>query len=275
MRKHLGRLGPHRNQIAVLVTVVVAMLALVTARADGLVGGAVLGDTATSPSPAPSQSASASSAGNSGTPAGGGGAKNIVQVFNHTDGRLVARGNVQIDPVPAADVQPANLALAYGNCNQCDTFAVALQINLVGPNVTTYMPQNAASAVNYECNGCVTVAIAYQYNIQVSDPTQVPPRVAQLRGAMEQEVHTLSTGPGVTPQQAEAQISAVLAQFQDLAGYLIVQRQESEAQTDPGATPAPDQAASPSPSATASPSPTSGSSASPSPSATPATSPSP
>jgi len=103
------------------------------------------------------------------------------------------------------------------------------------------------------------VAIAYQYNIQTSDPSSLLPRVEQLKAAMEHEIHTIAAGPGVTIADAESRISAVIAQFQDLAVWLIVQRQESEAQTDPGATPAP---------ATASPSPSDA--ASPAPSATPA-----
>src|SRR2546423_8346080 len=115
LRRKLSNLGPYRKQLAVAGSALVAMLALATAHASGLIGATPTDSTA---SPAPSAGATATPGG---TTRGGGGAKNIVQVMNHTDGRLAARGNVQIAPAPAPDVQPVNAALAYGSCNQCDT----------------------------------------------------------------------------------------------------------------------------------------------------------
>lgn len=270
LQEPIKRLLSHRRPLAAVALVAVAALGLVSARAAGVIGDPT---APTAGSPAPTVSA----AGPSGSPAAapaadgpnGGGAKNIVQVLNRSDGVLKTGGQVKLDPVNSPTAAPTNLALAYGSCTQCDTFAVALQVNLIGPNASTIAPQNAASAVNYMCTRCTTIAVAYQYNIQVSDPSQTPPRVHQLVAAMDQEIHNLPSGSLADAPAAESRIVAVINQFQDLAAYLIVSRNQSTALTDPGATPAP------SPSAGATATPGAGSSPAPSGSAqsTPAPSP--
>jgi hypothetical protein len=267
LRERLRRLAPFRNHIAAGAAVVLAIVALIAARADGMIGTTPAATS--SPSPATSPTASSSPSPSGVTVGGGAGAKNIVQVSNRTDNHLEARGSAQLDPVPAPDVQPVNVAIATASCFHCDTFAVALQINLIGPNPSVYQPQNSATAVNYHCTGCTTVAIAYQYNIQSADPTAQLGRAEQLKAAVDVQLHAIQSQPGITEAQAESMISSAIAQFQDLAQWLIVQRQESTADTDPGASPPPP--ASPSPNA----SPSTAPAVSPSPTGTPAPTPSP
>ena len=203
-------------------------------------------DLAVGPAPA---SASATTL-PGGSPAGGGGAKNIVQVRNFSDGTLKVDSRVQVTSVPAPNFAAANLALAFSSCVNCQSLAVALQINLVSPNVTDFHPQNAAVASNGGCTGCDTVAWAIQYNIGADDPSQPSPEVRQLVAAMKAELAHIDSS-SMTLAQAEAEIDGVIAKFRDLAASLTSQRDEATVPTTPSASPAP--AGTPTPSGTPSP----------------------
>src|SRR2546421_3823146 len=96
-----------------------------------------------------------------------GSAQNIVQLVNTTDSKLLVAGKVQLNTTDSSVVEPVNAAIAYSSCNGCQTLAVALQINLMESNVTTFQPQNVALAVNYQCFHCITIADAIQYNLDV------------------------------------------------------------------------------------------------------------
>ena len=259
-------------------------IAAVLALAAGAAGAsaathAVLGsDLTQGASPAPADPGAAAEPSSSSTPAlvGEAGAKNIVQVSNNQDRTLRAAGRVQLNQVPAPKVGPVNIADATSSCVDCQTLAVALQINLIG-RPAVFTPQNAAVAVNGGCLRCHTVAVAYQYNIRVDDPGQVPPEVMQLVAQMKQELAAL--GQHSTLAEAEASADAVIAQYQDLAGSLIKARQEataaSPASPPPAASPAAAEPAAPAPTASSSPGSTTTPSATPDPTPTPSASPTP
>src|SRR5215218_945408 len=59
----------------------------------------------------------------------GGGANNVVIIENRVDGRLTTRGQVQLNRIPGPTAGPANLASANASCTDCQTLAVALQID--------------------------------------------------------------------------------------------------------------------------------------------------
>ena len=154
----------------------------------------------------------------------GGGGRNEVVACNRADGALRVRANLQLNHVPAPTAAPANLAYANSACAGCRTFAVALQLNLISAAATSIAPRNTAVAVNVACAGCTTVARAIQYTVQVADPTQVPPEVAALVGALDGALRAIASDPALTLPDAEAQLDAVLAQFQALAPSLSDQR---------------------------------------------------
>lgn len=204
----------------------------------------------------------------------GGGGRNVVMLTNHRDGELTMRGSIQLNQLPAPRIAPENLARAYASCTDCQTLAVAMQINLIKRGTQLAAPRNAAVAINYECLRCVTVAVALQYTYSVDDPTQTPPEVRQLIRAMEAELRAISIDREVGIREAIERINAVIDQFVELAESLDDRRAEAtepttEGATDetptPSATPA--DADEPSPSATTStasppsPSPTSSASA--------------
>ena len=155
------------------------------------------------------------------------GPKNIIQVQNSTDGRLMVRSRMQLGRMRAPQVGPVNIAEAVNTCSQgCDTLTVALQINMVNSDAAPFTPHNAAVAVNAACTGCHAVALAIQYNIGSEDPIHVQPEVDRLVASMKQELAHIGSS-ATSLSEAETAIEGVLAQFQDLAAYLSIQRNES------------------------------------------------
>lgn len=157
---------------------------------------------------------------------GGGGGKNLVNVVNQANYQLAVRGSIQLNRIPGPTVEPVNQALAYSSCVQCQTLGVALQVNLISRTANRITPQNVAIAINSECTGCYTVARAIQYVYQVDDPTQVPPEVAAILREMDRELVAVGADPRIGLIEAESRISAIIAQFQQVAGSLNDRRTE-------------------------------------------------
>jgi hypothetical protein len=158
---------------------------------------------------------------------GGGGANNIVLLNNRMDNGFTARGMVQVNQVPGPSVSPVNCAFASSTCANCQTLSVTMQIDLISRTASFVAPQNIARAQNVGCESCQTLARALQYVIQVDDPTSVPPEVARLDQAMNNELRALQTNRSLTLDEAMAQIDVVVAQFQDLATSLNDQRSQA------------------------------------------------
>jgi hypothetical protein len=170
----------------------------------------------------------------------GGGPQNRIVVINRSDNRLRVRAKVQLNHMPGDSVSPTNYAEAFSSCDGCQTFAVALQIDLISRDASQITPQNAAIALNYQCNSCHTIARASQYVIQVDDPNQVPDRVRDLVNDMNHELNRLASEHSVNDvTEAEGVLNNVMANFQDLAQSLMDQRDESVDPTTPGASPSP------------------------------------
>lgn len=166
-----------------------------------------------------------------------GGGHNIVQRKNHKDGRLRVRARIQLNRITSESVTPVNSAYAYSSCTDCQTIAVAMQINLISPDAREVAPVNEAVAINYECNRCITVAIALQYVYTVDDPNQVPEDVDRLIKQMNRELKAVAKDKDATLQDVANRVDAVIAQFQELATSLNDERDESTERTSPDATP--------------------------------------
>ncbi|MDQ2785580.1 MAG: hypothetical protein M3Y58_11340, partial [Chloroflexota bacterium] len=170
----------------------------------------------------------------------GGGSYNIVKVQNKTDNRLRVKAKIQINHILGDNVQPVNYAEAIGSCMNCQTFAVALQIDLRSRTATTVAPQNGAVALNVKCTGCTTVADAYQYVVPVDDPTQTPDNVKELISQMQQQLNASAHDKDETAADAEAKINAIIAQFMDLGQSLYQQHGQTTDNDTPDATIPPD-----------------------------------
>jgi putative peptide zinc metalloprotease protein len=166
--------------------------------------------------------------------------QNRIVAKNRSDNRLRVRAKVQLNHIPGDSASPSNYAEGYSSCDGCQTFAVALQIDLISRDASQITPENVALALNYKCNGCHTIVRASQYVIQVDDPTQVPDRVRDLVGEMNRQLNQVASDHSVTDVgQAEAVLNGVIAQFQDLGQSLSDQRDETVDPTTPGASASP------------------------------------
>lgn len=162
---------------------------------------------------------------------GGGGGKNVVLLKNGNDNRLRVKGSVQFNRIPGPTVQPENLAIARASCTDCQTFSVALQINLISKSAAYVSPRNAAVAVNSACTRCRTIARAVQYTYSVDDPTQVPREVTELVRSFDRELKAIHAEQNnLSAAEAEARIDGVVARFQQFASSLTDARDE---QTEP------------------------------------------
>jgi hypothetical protein len=167
----------------------------------------------------------------------GGGPRNQACLKNKKDGRLRVRGNVQLNRINGPNVQPNNLADAYGSCTDCQTLAVALQLNLYKRGAPQVTPYNAAEAINYRCTRCATVAFALQYVLPVDDPDRVPENVDRLAKAMDRELRAIHADKNIGLPEAVARIDAVIADFRELAANLDDQRKQTADADSPGAAP--------------------------------------
>lgn len=177
----------------------------------------------------------------------GGGGKNHVIVRNTRDANLEVRGNVQLNRIPGATATPENLAYAYSSCTDCQTFAVALQVNLISKTATVIAPQNVALAVNERCTRCYTVARAIQYNVQVDNPKEEPEDVRELLRERDKTLNEISHDKSITAVQAEQRINAVIAQFRTLSTSLY-DRRDGDDRDDGKPMPSPAPTLSPTPS---------------------------
>jgi hypothetical protein len=150
-------------------------------------------------------------------PQGGGGGKNVVIVQNRTNGRVQVRANVQLNGIPGPNVQPVNIAIATSSCTDCETLAVALQLDLASTDAWLVAPQNAAVATNARCSRCVTVAHAVQYLYIVDDPTDVSADVRRAIADLDRALVEIDSDPTITLAEAEARIDVVIAEFGALA----------------------------------------------------------
>jgi putative peptide zinc metalloprotease protein len=206
---------------------------------------------------------------------GGAGGNQAVNVHNEDDGQFRIKGSIQLNTITAPNIAPQNSARAWSSCVDCQTLALAMQINLIDDDARRVAPQNLALAINYECLRCATIAIALQFIYTVDDPRETPPEVEQLIREMDKELRRAARERDDLAT-AVAGIDAVLARFTTLVASLDDVRDEATEEMTPGAvdeTPPP--SATPSASATpdASPSPTP--TATPAPVATPEPSPAP
>ncbi len=88
---------------------------------------------------------------------------NSAVAINTKDGSSLFQLAFSIKEVGGEVVDQTNQAVAYSNCKECQTVAIAIQVLIVtteSPDVV--MPTNLAVAVNENCDTCTTMALAYQ-----------------------------------------------------------------------------------------------------------------
>ncbi|HEV7665243.1 MAG TPA: hypothetical protein VGQ62_17055 [Chloroflexota bacterium] len=160
---------------------------------------------------------------------GSGNGHNEVVLHNCTDSRLRVMASIQLNTIPGRVVAPVNMAYAEGSCLECQTLAVALQIDLYnGARANEVRPENYAFAINTNCTRCMTVARAIQYAQPVDDPHDVPGDVAETVDALDRELRSIQRDPNLGLAEAETRLNAVIQRFNALGGSLGEQRDERD-----------------------------------------------
>lgn len=158
-----------------------------------------------------------------------GNGSNIVQLHNCTDNRLRVRAAIQLNTIPGRVVNPVNEAYAEGSCTNCQTLAVALQLDLYSAEKARDIePQNYAIAINTRCTGCVTVARAMQFVEGLEDPRDVAQDISDTIEQLSDELNAIQSDPTVTLAEAESRLNAVMARFNTLGLSLNEQREERD-----------------------------------------------
>lgn len=178
-----------------------------------------------------------------------GGSQNTVTGMNTNDRRFRAVGRIEFNRIYSDKVNPGNYARAEAQCTNCQTIAVAVQVNVYQRGASEVSPANVAVAVNTQCSRCVTVARAIQYVIPVDDPKVVPGEVDALVRDINQQMHyfeTLRTADQATSEAASQQLTAILQKYGTLLQYLRDTQDVDESETRT-VTPTPSVSATPSP----------------------------
>jgi hypothetical protein len=167
---------------------------------------------------------------------GQGNRNNIVNMVNRRDGRLRFKGRVQLNRITGSTVNPVNQAIAYASCTDCQTYAIALQLDVVGREVTTFTPQNVAIAVNYKCTCCHTIARAVQFVRQVDDPRDVPDEVRDQAKRLDRELKSIHAQSNrLSADEVDQQVDAVVARFQTMAQAKLEDTRDDEFRENSGA----------------------------------------
>jgi hypothetical protein len=211
-----------------------------------------------------------------------GGPVNQVRLVNKKDGAFLARSAISLHRSSTPNVEPKNIAVAEGQCTDCATLAIAVQVFLYqrGSGTPNIQPVQVALAVNNGCTRCITIAHAFQYVYPVDDVAgPLPENIRDLLQDMERELRyfaTVKTVAELDPYEASARLTTFARQNVELVQYL---NELKDQKSDAAPRIAPSESPSPSPSAnlgteappspTAEPAPSESPSPSPAPTATP------
>ena len=119
---------------------------------------------------------------------------NLAIAINRRDGGSIFALAFSITSVMNGVVDQTNAAVAFANCQDCRTVAIAIQIILVMSDPHIVAPTNTATAVNYSCAVCVTFAAAYQVIFGIGVPIGFTEEGQQARGARRRQLLALGDG---------------------------------------------------------------------------------
>ena len=92
-----------------------------------------------------------------------GGDETSAVAINTKDGSSVFKLAFSVRRVMNEVVDQQNAAVAYANCESCQTVAISFQLVLVMTDPSVITPENLAVAINEECTLCSTYAGAFQF----------------------------------------------------------------------------------------------------------------
>lgn len=141
---------------------------------------------------------------------------NYQRVMSDHNGRNEIKGRIQLN-IPGGD--PAvlrNSADAENWCRiDCNTFAVALQINVIKMNGQADHLYDSASAVDHTCVYCTTEAWGNQYNLITDNPERAAWQLWGTVWIMNRQLHWLHAhSQQLSAGQVDAAINDMLSRLQ-------------------------------------------------------------
>ena len=140
---------------------------------------------------------------------------NTAIVINTKDGTSVFKFAFSISRTMSEVVDQTNAAVAYAECEQCVTVALAIQVVLVMSDPSIVTPTNVAIAINNECNLCSTLASAYQIVLSTGGPVRFTKegrrRIQELRKRLKELL-----AAGLPIDQLQAEIDLLVDELKDV-----------------------------------------------------------
>ena len=169
---------------------------------------------------------------------------NVAAEINTKDNSNVFDLSFNIRRVMAGAVDIDNAAVAVGNCSDCRTIAVAIQIVLIFSDPDVVTTDNLALALNVECTSCETMALAYQYVLTTDGPVHFTGEGNRAIQDILKQIAEIGSNEELALEEIDAQIGALVDQLYGVvdtelvaAGQPATETETQEA-TDTG-TPAP------------------------------------
>jgi putative peptide zinc metalloprotease protein len=157
---------------------------------------------------------------------------NGAVAFNTKDGSSLFRLAFEVRRVVDTTVDSMNYAVAVSSCSDCRTVAIAFQIIVVDSSPDTFVPENAAVAVNYQCQSCETMAQAYQFVVGgTGDPLRFTGQGQKRLNEIRRRLRALDD-PSLTFAAIQAELDAIAAEVADILSTELVVRGSGEGDDD-------------------------------------------
>ncbi len=152
-----------------------------------------------------------------------GGDANVAEAVNQKDGSSVFDIAFEVRRVSSGVVDQTNAAVAYANCESCQTVAIAIQIVLVSGTTDTITPTNVAIAINESCATCQTLALAYQFVFGTGDVLEFTKEGRKMLRDIRKELRQLGKS-GLTVDEIRARAEELRLRIQNLIATQLVPR---------------------------------------------------
>lgn len=175
--------------------------------------------------------------------------------INQKDGSTEFDFSFSIVRSMADIVDEVNAAVAVASCDNCKTYAVAIQVVLVMNDPSVVEPTNLALAMNIDCTSCQTAALAYQLVQSTGGVVRLSPEAEQEIAELRKEMHDLAkAAEDMTFEEVIAAVDELAAEFMTVVTEGLVAVGPDEDDDEETATPSPETSVTPEPSVSADPS---------------------
>lgn len=141
---------------------------------------------------------------------------NAAVAINTKDGSSIFKVAFSIKRISDGTVDPQNAAVAYSNCSDCQTVAVAIQIVLVTGDTTDANPTNLAIAYNDNCVSCATMAAAYQFVFSTGTDVKLSPEGKKRLHDLRKQLHDLRKAEGLSLDEINARLEVIVQGIADV-----------------------------------------------------------